>query len=174
MATATITVKGSVLQLRPEHAVPADIDALLKIASFVLTAPVLAQAHVSVAIGSGAPLAQTRADMVLMSARPRCRQARRRRGAPEHRLGRGLQPDRDSARSSGCDHAVDGGAGDDREFVSRRVQLAASDAAQEKIDAGAGATCSTHRRGCSLRRLNRDTQWKFFIFWCQCRSCWCC
>ena len=33
-------------------------------------APVLAQAHVSVAMGSGAPLAQTRADMVLMSTRP--------------------------------------------------------------------------------------------------------
>ncbi len=33
-------------------------------------APVLALAHVSVAMGSGAPLAQTRADMVLMSGRP--------------------------------------------------------------------------------------------------------
>ncbi len=33
-------------------------------------APVLARAHVSIAMGSGAPLAQTRSDMVLMSARP--------------------------------------------------------------------------------------------------------
>ena len=33
-------------------------------------APVLALAHVSVAMGSGAPLAQTRADMVLMSGHP--------------------------------------------------------------------------------------------------------
>jgi Cu2+-exporting ATPase len=33
-------------------------------------APVLAQAHVSIAMGSGAPLAQARSDMVLMSARP--------------------------------------------------------------------------------------------------------
>ncbi len=33
-------------------------------------APVLAQAHVSIAMGSGAPLAQTRSDMVLMSTRP--------------------------------------------------------------------------------------------------------
>ena len=33
-------------------------------------APVLAQAHVSIALGSGAPLAQTRSDMVLMSTRP--------------------------------------------------------------------------------------------------------
>jgi len=33
-------------------------------------APVLAQAHVSIAMGSGAPLAQSRSDMVLMSALP--------------------------------------------------------------------------------------------------------
>ena len=33
-------------------------------------APVLAQAHISIAMGSGAPLAQTRSDMVLMSTRP--------------------------------------------------------------------------------------------------------
>ena len=33
-------------------------------------APVLAQAHVSIAMGSGAPLAQARSDMVLMSAQP--------------------------------------------------------------------------------------------------------
>jgi Cu2+-exporting ATPase len=33
-------------------------------------APVLAQAHVSIAMGSGAPLAQARSDMVLMSAAP--------------------------------------------------------------------------------------------------------
>ncbi len=93
-------------------------------------APVLAGADVSIAMGEGAPLAQSSADMILLGRTLDTAVTGRRRGAPdaedhppEPGLGPQLQPDRAAAGGRRPRRTLDGGDRHVRELAGRGPQL---------------------------------------------------